>query len=117
MLSKKLRLLILIAMVGALHTSVAHAQLSTSGGVTVPTLKEQLKFGLQARTPAEQKFIDKVVQMVDDGELSRKLVDSTFLWARRKQPYPMPYFQKALTVRAKQEGVDLNDDLGSSSTF
>ncbi len=107
MLSKKLRSFLLVAMLSVLAIGLAHAQVMTSGGVTVPTLKQQLQAGLLARTPHEREFIDQVVQKVNEGDLPRSLVDSTFLWARRKQPYPMPYFEQALRVRAKLAGIDL----------
>ena len=110
MLSKKLRSLMLITMVSVLAIGLAQAQVMTSGGVTEPTLKQQLKFGLLARTPSENAFIDEVVEKVDQGDLPRSLVNSTFLWARRKQPYPMPYFEQALKARAKQAGIDFESN-------
>jgi hypothetical protein len=85
----------------------AGAQEMTDGGVIVPTLKQQLTTGLLARTPSDKAFIDEVVQKVNDGDLPLSLVQSTFLWARRKMPYPMPYFQQALKLRAKQQGIQL----------
>jgi hypothetical protein len=106
-LSKKLRGLIVVLTLSVLAIGLAPAQEMTSGGATVPTLKQQLRFGLLARTPHEREFIDEVVEKVDNGDLPRSLVNSTFLWARRKQPYPMPYFEQALRVRAKLAGIDL----------
>jgi hypothetical protein len=76
-----------------------------TGNTVVLTLKDQLNTGLLARTPQERKFNDKVVALVQQGTLPYSLVQSTFLWARRKQPYPMPYFERALRVRAKSAGI------------
>lgn len=81
-------------------------QVVTGNGSTVPTLKEQLNTGLLARTPSERAFVDRVVAKVNAGVLPRRLVDSTFLWARNQQPYPMPYFERALKLRAKRLGID-----------
>ncbi len=75
-----------------------------SDGVQVD-LKQQLEKGLRARRPEEFAFIDRVVIMVYQGQLSRSLVNSTFDWARRKRPYPFVYFQRGLIVRAARMGV------------
>jgi hypothetical protein len=104
---KKLRAILLIVVPVLLMAGLVQADVTTSGGATVPTLKDQLKTGLLARTPDENAFVDEVVQMVDDGDLPLSLVNSTFLWARRKQPYPMQYFIQALKARAKAQGITL----------
>lgn len=72
-------------------------------------LKEQLTLGLKARTKEDKEFIDLVVSKVEEGELPRSLVDSTFLWAReranRRSPSrslrPIVYFRPGLLARAK----------------
>ncbi len=63
MLSKKLRGLIVVLTLSVLAIGLAPAQEMTSGGATVPTLKQQLQFGLLARTPHEREFIDEVVEI------------------------------------------------------
>ncbi len=68
-------------------------------------LKKQLETGLMARRDKEFAFIRRVVLMVQNDQLSQELVTGTFHWARNKRPYPFPYFQKALRVRAAREGV------------
>jgi len=69
------------------------------------TLQEMLEKGLQARRPAEFAFIDRVVQQVHNGTLPLDLVRGTFDWARNKRPYPYPYFERALKVRAARQGI------------
>lgn len=79
------------------------------------SLRDQLRVGLKAVTKADFAFIDLIVQKVEAGVLPRKLVDSTFLWARRRveaqrrQYYkrPMVYFQPAMVLRARAVGVKL----------
>ena len=74
------------------------------------SLRQQLTVGLRAFTKGDFDFIDKVVAAVDDGRLPRRLVDSTFLWARKRADRksrsrslrPMVYFQPALILRARQ---------------
>lgn len=78
------------------------------------SLKDQLRVGLKAVTKEDFAFIDLVVEKVEEGELPRRLVDSTFLWARRRvetqrpnyRKRPMVYFQPALIMRARAVGVD-----------
>ena len=77
------------------------------------TLRDQLRVGLKAMTKADFAFIDLVVLRVEQGKLPRKLVDSTFLWARKRvrdhapgsyRQRPMVYFQPALVLRATEAG-------------
>lgn len=79
------------------------------------SFKDQLRVGLKAVSKADFAFIDLVVLKVDQGKLPRKLVDSTFLWARNRYKTrpgshrlrPMVYFQPALVIQAKAVGVQL----------
>jgi hypothetical protein len=79
------------------------------------SLEDQLRVGLKAVTKADFAFIELVVQKVEVGELPRRLVDSTFLWARRRvqrqrpeyRKRPMVYFQPALVLRSRAIGVEL----------
>lgn len=72
----------------------------------IADLKDQLKNGLQARRPEDRAFLDRVAKMVESDQLPVELVKSTFQWARtRKKPYPYPYFEKALKLRAAELGI------------
>ena len=80
----------------------------TVGGAEVISLEDQLKTGLKARRPEETEFIEEVARLVNAGQLPRKLVDSTFMWAlRRRTNYPFPAFERALRLQADQLNVDL----------
>jgi hypothetical protein len=91
------------------QTHVAAQQSDSSPGVSGPTvdLRIQLEKGLKARLPREFAFIDHVIGMVDSNQLPRDLVQSTFLWARAKKPYPFPYFENGLRLRAARQGIRL----------
>ena len=70
------------------------------------SLKQQLQFGLRARTPEEFAYIDTIVQLVETNVLPRDLVNMAFLWARKKKGrYPYPYFSRALVILAEREGI------------
>jgi hypothetical protein len=79
------------------------------------TLRDQLRVGLKAFTPADFVYIDLIVLRVNQGVLPRELVDSTFLWARRRvqgthpkyRQRPIVYFQPALAIRARKLGISL----------
>jgi len=79
------------------------------------SLAEQLRYGLRASVKSDKQFINHVVALVQQGKLPKKLVDSTFLWARQRaarksrsrELRPMIYFKPALVLRAKRIGVKL----------
>jgi len=73
-------------------------------GLAIADLEQQLKSGLKARRPVEFEFIKTVVQKVKDDDLPIELVQSTFLWAKRRQPFPYPYFERGLKERANRAG-------------
>lgn len=73
----------------------------------IPSLKDTLAKGLKARLPEEFAFVDRVVKMVDHGQLSREMVQSTFLWARKKRVHQFQYFEHGLRFRAEEAGIKL----------
>ena len=77
-----------------------------------PDLKTMLEKGLRARRPSEFAFIHRVVTLVNQGKLPIGIVETSFLWARPKRPYPMAYFEQTMEVRAKKAGIDLKAQLG-----
>jgi hypothetical protein len=74
---------------------------------TNPSLKDTLAKGLKARLPEEFAFVDRVVKMVDHGRLPREMVQSTFLWARKKPVHQFQYFEHGLKMRAEEVGINL----------
>ena len=76
-------------------------------GQDVADLKTQLNSGLKCRRDVEFAFVSQIVQMTNNGDLSVELVKGTFQWARRKKPYPFPYFYRAIRERAAKEGVTI----------
>lgn len=79
------------------------------------SLRDQLRVGLKAVTDADFAFIDLVVTRVNQNVLPKELVNSTFLYARKRVETrdgrylkrPMVYFQPALVLRARALGVAL----------
>lgn len=79
----------------------------TMVGLELSEMDDQLAFGLKARRPVEFDFINRITVLARSGELPLEMVASTFAWARRKQPYPFPYFMRALRIRAADIGVKI----------
>ena len=73
----------------------------------IANLQDQLEKGLKARLPREFDFIERVVGMVEAKQLPFDLVQSTFLWARPKRPFPFPYFETGLRTRAAKRGIKI----------
>jgi len=76
-------------------------------GTEVADLTEQLNSGLKSRLPADFAFVDRVVALVEQDVLPIGMVTGTFQWARKKKPYPFPYFERAMRLRAAQIGVEI----------
>ena len=64
---------------------------------------------LRTADPDEEAYITYVVTLVNQGRLPRALVESTFLWARRKPvgSRKFQYFKRALLLRAARVGIRL----------
>ena len=76
--------------------------------IDVVELRDQLVFGLRTFQPAQQQFIDLVIQKVESKEISRAMVNVVFVWARKRNPkVPYPYFEIVLRVLAERKGVVL----------
>ena len=69
------------------------------------TLKETLEKGLRARRPQEFRFVARVALMVEQGDLPERTVKNTFQWARKKPKHPFQYFERALIIQARKQGV------------
>ena len=68
---------------------------------------DTMKVALHTSTPYEKGFIEYVLDLVDKGTLPEDLVQSTFLWARRKPRNKFQYFKHGLILRAEKQGIHL----------
>jgi len=112
-----LRRPIAAAVLVSLALGLTLAWAGTSAAVDVPTLQERLENDLKARRPSEFAFIALVVDLVEKDVLPLRIVESSFLWAR-KQPKgkrPFQYFEFALREQARRLGIELPKTVGSSS--
>jgi hypothetical protein len=66
-----------------------------------------MKVALHTSTDQENGFIEHVLHLVDQKVLPLDLVQSTFLWARKKPVNKFFYFKEGLVLRAKARGINL----------
>jgi hypothetical protein len=90
------------AWAGATENSKSPAEKSKS-----PLDADTIKVALHTATPEENGFIDYVLKRVDKGTLPLDLVESTFLWARKKPRRKFQYFKQGLILRAADQGIKL----------
>lgn len=111
------KMVAVVAMLGMTGIAAADDSIpSEIGAIGMPEVADQsgienLKLTLQqvlhARRPEEFDFIEKVVLMVDQKQLPRDLVESSFAYARKKPRRQFQYFEFALRARAKEIGINL----------
>jgi len=79
------------------------AERSSRGQVALET---QLINGLRVAFPQQKVFISNVVQLVNQGKISRSMVNTVYTWAIRRNPkVPFPYFEFAMRALAQRRGV------------
>lgn len=99
MFPKALTSTILLAVLTAGGTPAARA-----ARVDAATIRADLR----TADPNEEAYITYVVTLRDQGRLSNKLVESTFLWARLKPSHKkFQYFKHGLIAQAARIGVRL----------
>lgn len=70
-------------------------------------LKDQLMFGLRVAFPEQEAFVDQVIKKVDQGVISRAMVNVVYVWSKKKKPkIPFPYFEYVLRLLAMERGVE-----------
>jgi hypothetical protein len=74
---------------------------------TGPLTAENMKVALHTATVQEGHFIERVLYMVKKGKLPLDLVQSTFLWAKKKPAKKFYYFKQGLILRASAQGIKI----------
>jgi hypothetical protein len=81
----------------------ASARAADTGGLTA----ENMKVALHTATVQEGNFIERVLARVKRGTLPLDLVQSTFLWAKKKPNKKFFYFKQGLILRAADRGIHI----------
>lgn len=96
------RISLTIAMIFAVLAAVGVRAVEAS-----PLDASTMKIALHTATPEEDGFIEYVLARVDAGTLPLDLVESTFLWAKKKARNKFQYFKHGLILRAEERGIHL----------
>jgi hypothetical protein len=96
---------------GARHLGLAlllAALLATSTRATTFTLDAAtIKAALHTDSREAGDFIEQVIARVGQGDLPARMVEATFLWARKKPKYQFQFFKHAIQAEAKRRGITL----------
>lgn len=85
------------------NTAVADAIVS----IDIADLRSRLEKDLLARLPSDFAFVDRVIELVEQGTLPLNLVNRMYLWARKKPKNQFQYFERALRIQASQLGIEI----------
>ncbi|MEE8452098.1 MAG: hypothetical protein V3R99_09295 [Thermoguttaceae bacterium] len=98
---KVLTIFVLVAILASRPDTAAEAASRLDAGT--------IQAGLRTADDNEVAYIRFVVTLVEQGRLSRRLVESTFQWARRQPVFQkrFQYFKAALITLAARQGVRL----------
>ena len=66
---------------------------------------DRIKASLQTTTLEEDGFVDRALEMVQQGRLSKGLVQSTFLWARDQSSHKFQHFKRGLLTRVANPAI------------
>lgn len=72
-----------------------------------PLDSDTMKVALHTATVQENGFIDHVLTKVNEGIIPLEMVQSTFLWAKKKPRWKFEYFKFGMKYRAAQAGISL----------
>jgi len=80
----------------------------TATAAAAPPNADTLRAGLRTANPAEEAYLTYIATLAEQGRLPTDMVESTFLWARRRpDPKKFQYFKFALITRAGELGITL----------
>lgn len=91
--------LLAVAVVGASLWGPSLARANT------PLDLGEMRVALRTATNEENAFLESVVKMARTGQLPADIVESSFLWARKKPRNKFQYFKQALIFLAAQRGI------------
>jgi hypothetical protein len=72
--------------------------------------ERQLNAILKTRLTAEKAYVNKVVKLVGEGKIPRKVVDTSFKWVLNKRPMAKNrfiYFQRVLAIQGRRLGLPI----------
>ncbi len=98
--------ILVVTILGVL--AVASIRAAQDGKDTGGLTAENMKVALHTSTEQGGHFIEMVLAKVKKGTLPLDLVQSTFLWAKRKPSKKFYYFKQGLILRAEALAIHLD---------
>lgn len=81
----------------------------TGSGRGLVDFEIQLSRGLRVFLPQQKAFVSSVVLLVQQGAISRAMVNTVYAWSLRRNPsVPFPYFEFAMRALARRRGVTIS---------
>jgi hypothetical protein len=81
----------------------------TGSGRGLVDFEIQLSRGLRVFLPQQKAFVSSVVLLVQQGTISRAMVNTVYAWSLRRNPsVPFPYFEFAMRALARRRGVTIS---------
>ena len=77
---------------------------------------DEIKAGLRTAAPEDDGFVDRVLDMVEEGKLSSALVQSTFVWARKQSQHQFQHFKRGLLNRVSDPAIRFELTTGRPAT-
>jgi hypothetical protein len=90
-----------------------YAQASTSDDdveLRFQDYEDKIQAILKTRLPEEKEFVTDVLQLVREGKLPERIVETSYKWALNKHPdsnYPFVYFERVLRIQANKLKIEL----------
>jgi hypothetical protein len=95
-----------ILCIAAISFAILAAVVAKTSHAATNLTATTIKAALRTATPEEQGFVDRVVKLAQDGTLPNGLLESTFLWARKRPvEHRFQYFKQGLILRAAKLGI------------
>ncbi|MBL8870626.1 MAG: hypothetical protein JNK90_12585 [Planctomycetaceae bacterium] len=80
----------------------------TGSGRGIVDFEVQLSRGLRTFLPQQKAFVSSVVLLVQQGKISRAMVNTVYTWSLQRNPsVPFPYFEFAMRALARRRGVTI----------
>jgi hypothetical protein len=78
--------------------------------LTLKQYEEQLNAILKTRLDEEKEFIAKIVDLIEEDKLPRKVVDTSFKWVLNRRTgtnHPFVYFERVLRYQTKKLKIEI----------
>ncbi len=91
--------------------SLAQENVSSIREITdLDKYEQQVNAMLKTRLDAEKAYVSLILEMVEEGDIPRDLVDRAVLWVQNKRAYahtPFVYFARVLELQGERAKIEI----------